>query len=66
MTREEAIRKAYSIANMPIEDTSLKELIDEIYDDFDLKLESFEIAIRKDINKQLKEVLEKIGGNVNG
>ena len=35
MTREDAIRKAYSIANMPIEDTLLKELIDEIYDEFE-------------------------------
>lgn len=32
MTREEAIGKAYSIADMPRDDTTLKELIDEIFD----------------------------------
>jgi hypothetical protein len=33
MTLQEAIIKAYSITNMPIDDTTLKELIEEIYKD---------------------------------
>jgi len=38
MNKEEMIRKAYKIASMPNDDTSLKELIDEIYEEFESRV----------------------------
>jgi len=35
MTREEAIKHFYKNIDMPLGDTLLKELIDEIFDDFE-------------------------------
>ena len=37
MTREQATKEAYEIADMPIDDTTLVELIDRIYDSFEKK-----------------------------
>jgi len=38
MNNTEALKKAYLLANMPNDDTTLKEFIDEIYQDFNNRI----------------------------